>query len=115
MTTSSSSFHAPRAAARAQRRVNSRAARGAITDLQRILCQESRARILQALGVGPLSVADLAGVIGRRPAATSQHLRVLRDNDVVHRERQGNSSLYRLSDTLESRRAADALAAFERA
>ena len=91
------------------------AARRAVDRLQRLVCDEARARILQALSAGPLSVRDIASVIERRPAATSQHLRILREQSLVTPERRGTSVIYRLSATPEAQHALAALAAFERA
>ena len=103
----------PRTVSQARHNVSRPAARRAVDRLQRLLCDEARARILQALAAGPLSVRDLALVIERRPAATSQHLRVLREQALVIPERQGTSMIYRLSSTDEARHALAALAAFE--
>jgi DNA-binding transcriptional ArsR family regulator len=102
-----------RIARRARERVTSRAARRAIDKIQRVLCDEARARILQALSLGPLCVADIASIIDRKPAAASQHLRVLREHDLVERERRGTSAYYRLRNTTESRLASQTLSAFE--
>ena len=100
---------------RARENVNRPAARRAVDRLQRLVCDEARARILQALDAGPLTVRELAAVIERRPAATSQHLRVLRENALVEPERRGTSIIYRLSQSAETRVALAALAAFEEA
>ena len=55
--------------------------------------QERQAsRILDGLS------SDLARVVGRSRAATSQHLKVLRDIDAVTLSRQGNVVRYRISE-----------------
>jgi DNA-binding transcriptional ArsR family regulator len=58
----------------------------------------TRLRIVRALAETPLPATDLARVVGRTPAATSQHLRVLRDIGAVVPRRTGNVVRYRLTD-----------------
>ena len=62
------------------------------------LCDPSRLKIVQALRATPLTVSEIARVIGKSRAATSQHLRVLRTVDAVHAERRGQYVLYSLSE-----------------
>jgi ArsR family transcriptional regulator len=64
--------------------------------LRKVLCDPARLEIVQALSAGELCVNDLALAINRAPAATSQHLRVLRALDVVDSVRQGTSVYYHL-------------------
>ena len=68
----------------------------ALERIRKAVCDVSRLRILQALGAGPIMVDDLAAVIQRAPAATSQHLRVLRQLGLVEGERRGTAVHYRL-------------------
>ena len=65
--------------------------------LQKAVCEPTRAQIVRALGVEPLSVQELAQLLGRPQPATSQHLRVLRQVGVVDVERHGRRSHYHLS------------------
>ena len=58
----------------------------------------TRVRIVRALAETPLPATDLARVVGRTPAATSQHLRVLRDIGAVTPRRSGNVVRYQLTD-----------------
>jgi DNA-binding transcriptional ArsR family regulator len=51
---------------------------------------------MQALTAGSLSVDDLAAAVDRAPAATSQHLRVLREIGLVEGARKGTVIYYRL-------------------
>ncbi|HEX6511250.1 MAG TPA: metalloregulator ArsR/SmtB family transcription factor [Chloroflexota bacterium] len=81
---------------RARRRLNARNARQAMTVLRKALCEPARLEIIEALSAGELCVNDLALVIGRAPAATSQHLRVLREMDLVTSNRRGTSVYYTL-------------------
>jgi DNA-binding transcriptional ArsR family regulator len=86
----------PSQVARARRRIAPLSAEGAIARIQKVLCDPARLRIVEALTVGPLCVDDLAATIDRAPAATSQHLRVLRDVGLVEGIRQGTMVQYRL-------------------
>jgi DNA-binding transcriptional ArsR family regulator len=62
-----------------------------------ILCEHTRTQIVRALSAGPLSVGDLAAILGRSKSATSQHLRVLRDAGIVSARRRGRAVIYSLS------------------
>jgi len=64
--------------------------------LRKALCDPVRLQIIEALSVGALCVNDLALAIDRAPAATSQHLRVLRELDMVAGTRRGTSIYYSL-------------------
>src|SRR5436189_1811630 len=61
------------------------------------LCDPSRLRIVQALRATPLTVSELSRVISKTRAATSQHLRVLREAEAVVAERRGQFVVYSLS------------------
>jgi DNA-binding transcriptional ArsR family regulator len=86
----------PSQVARARRRIAPLSAGGTIARMQKVLCDPARLRIVQALTVGPLCVDDLAATVDRAPAATSQHLRVLRDVGLVEGIRHGTTVQYRL-------------------
>jgi ArsR family transcriptional regulator, zinc-responsive transcriptional repressor len=62
------------------------------------LCQPTRAQIIRALSTSPLSVGDLARVVGRAKPAVSQHLRVLREAEIVTGRRRGRHVYYRLAE-----------------
>jgi DNA-binding transcriptional ArsR family regulator len=62
-----------------------------------ILCEHTRTQIVRALGAGPLSVGDLAAILGRSKSATSQHLRVLRASGIVSARRRGRAVIYSLA------------------
>ena len=66
------------------------------------VCDPSRLRIVQALRATPLTVSELAMIISKTRAATSQHLRVLRSVDAVTAERRGQFVVYALSDHLNA-------------
>ncbi len=61
------------------------------------LCDPSRLKIVQALRAAPLTVSEIAKVIAKTRAATSQHLKVLREVDAVTAERRGRYVQYSLS------------------
>lgn len=63
----------------------------------------SRLKIVRALDGAALSAGDLARVIGRSSAATSQHLAVLRRLEVVASAREGNVVRYRLAESPAAR------------
>lgn len=67
-----------------------------LSRMRRILCDPVRFAIVHALGAGPLSVEDIALVVRRPPAGTSQHLRVLRDLEVVQVRKIGTTRVYGL-------------------
>jgi DNA-binding transcriptional ArsR family regulator len=64
------------------------------------LCDPARITIVRALRDTTLAASDLAHVIGRNRAVTSQHLRVLREVGAVVGKRKGNVVRYTLSADL---------------
>lgn len=58
----------------------------------------TRARMLYALGTGPLCVRDLAILVGVSESGVSHQLRFLRDRRVVKRRRDGNVVYYSVDD-----------------
>src|SRR5258707_9300037 len=81
----------------ARQRVTSRPAEVGLERIRTALCEPSRLRIIQALSAVSLCVDDLANVIERAPAATSQHLRVLRSLGLVVGTRRGTTVYYELN------------------
>jgi DNA-binding transcriptional ArsR family regulator len=63
-----------------------------------ILADPTRARLLTALTSGELCVCDLAAATGVNRTTVSHQLRVLRDNRVVRRRREGKVIYYALDD-----------------
>ena len=86
----------PMKVSRAQRRVASVESQEGMDRLQEVLCEPARLRIVAALEVGELIVSDLAAAIGRKVPATSQHLRRLRELELVEGQRRGAAVYYRL-------------------
>lgn len=72
-----------------------------INSLQAEFCaaigDPNRVRIVYELANGPLNVKSLANTIGLSPSATSRHLKILRDKDLVSSDRQGHKVVYSLA------------------
>ncbi|ADU62118.1 MAG: metalloregulator ArsR/SmtB family transcription factor [Pseudodesulfovibrio sp.] len=67
----------------------------------KVLSVESRVRLIELLKQRSLCVNALARSLAITPAAVSQHLRVLRDAEVVIADKQGYHVHYRINpDTL---------------
>jgi ArsR family transcriptional regulator, lead/cadmium/zinc/bismuth-responsive transcriptional repressor len=62
------------------------------------LGDQTRARILYALGTGPLCVRDLAILVGVSESGVSHQLRLLKDRRVVKPRREGNVICYSVDD-----------------
>jgi len=71
--------------------------------VREVVCEPTRTQIVRALSAGPLSVSDLALTVGRSRSSISQHLRILRQDDVVQARRRGRVSYYALTETLVAR------------
>src|SRR3989442_10004837 len=82
--------------------------------LLEVLCGPTRLKIVRALRDNQLAASDLARVLGRSRSATSQHLRVLREADIVQPTRRGNIVRYRLADDLNAQILDDVRRAFDR-
>ena len=74
-----------------------------------VFCESTRSQMMRALAAGPLSVTELALVVGRSKWATSQHLRILRQNAMVQSSRRGRAVYYSLADSAAARSATAAL------
>ena len=79
-----------------------------------VLCDPTRLKIVRALRDNQLAASDLARILGRSRSATSQHLRVLREADVVQPSRNGNVVRYRLAADLNAEILKDIDAAFDK-
>ncbi len=69
-----------------------------VTKVFRALSVETRVRIVQLLKQRPLCVNALAARLDVTPAAVSQHLRILRDADLVTADKRGYYVHYRLNE-----------------
>jgi ArsR family transcriptional regulator len=63
----------------------------------RALADSSRWKVVLLLLEGPRTVGDLNAHIGIEQSLLSHHLKILRDEGLVERERQGKRMLYRLA------------------
>lgn len=79
-----------------------------------VLCDATRLKIVRALRDNQLAASDLARILGRSRSATSQHLRVLREAEVVQPSRNGNVVRYRLAADLNAEILRDIDAAFDK-
>src|SRR6267378_119032 len=79
-----------------------------------VLCDGTRLKIVRALRDNQLAASDLARILGRSRSATSQHLRVLREADVVKPSRNGNIVRYKLAADLNAEILRDIDAAFDK-
>ena len=64
----------------------------------KVLSVETRVRVLELLKRRSLCVNALAKTLNITPAAVSQHLRVLRDADLVIADKQGYFVHYRVNE-----------------
>lgn len=64
----------------------------------KVLSVETRVRMIELLKQKPWCVNALANFLNITPAAVSQHLRVLRDADLVIADKQGYFVHYRLNE-----------------
>jgi DNA-binding transcriptional ArsR family regulator len=69
-----------------------------VQSVREIICEPTRTQIVRVLSSGPLSVGEIASVLGRSKSATSQHLRVLRDAGIVSPKRRGRTVMYSLDE-----------------
>lgn len=67
-----------------------------LTDLFGVLQNPVRFSILKRLRNNPHSVTDLIEALDRPQNVVSNHLRILRDHDLVEARAKGNQRLYRL-------------------
>ncbi len=67
-----------------------------IARIFKVLSVENRVKIMQLLKGKALCVNALAKLLDITPAAVSQHLRILRDSDIVTAEKRGYFGHYRL-------------------
>lgn len=79
-----------------------------------VLCDGTRLKIVRALRDNQLAASDLALILGRSRSATSQHLRVLREADVVQPSRNGNVVRYKLASDINAEILKDVGRAFDR-
>src|SRR5207245_7412765 len=104
----------PVAVATAERETLSPISERRMRRLLDVLCDGTRLKIVLALRDNQLAASDLARILGRSRSATSQHLRVLREADIVQPSRNGNVVRYRLATDLNAEILRDIDAAFDK-
>jgi len=104
----------PSAVASAERSLLSPPSERRMRQLLEVLCDPTRLKIVRALRDNELAASDLARVLGRSRSATSQHLRVLREAEVVQPARAGNVVRYRIASDLNAEILEDIGRAFDK-
>jgi DNA-binding transcriptional ArsR family regulator len=104
----------PAAVATAERQTLSPMSERRMRRLLDVLCDGTRLKIVRALRDNQIAASDLARVLGRSRSATSQHLRVLREADVVQPSRNGNVVRYKLASDINAQILEDIGRAFDR-
>jgi len=104
----------PAAVATAEQQTLSPVSERRMRKLLDVLCDGTRLKIVRALRDNQLAASDLARVLGRSRSATSQHLRVLREADVVQPSRNGNVVRYTLAADINADILKDVSRAFDR-
>ncbi len=69
-----------------------------ISNVFSLLGDCSRMKILLALAEGELCVYHICEITGKKQSAVSQHLKKLKDNNIVKCQKMGNEVLYSLKD-----------------
>ncbi len=69
-----------------------------VSNIFSLLGDASRMKILLALAQGELCVYHICEITGKGQSAVSQHLRKLKDNNIVKCTKVGNEVLYSLKD-----------------
>jgi len=70
-----------------------------ISHIFKALADDSRLRILRALSIAELSVAELVRILGAPQSTVSRNLKPLRDTNLVDTRRDGTTIYYRLGTT----------------
>lgn len=78
--------------------VSNRPALAAVAREISLLADPTRLQILLALGAGERNVTDLCSLVGKRQAAVTHHLTILKFHEVASFERRGQFNFYRLTD-----------------
>src|SRR3989442_12388979 len=79
-----------------------------------VLCDPTRLKIVRALRDNQPAASDPARILVRSRSATSQHLRVLREAEVVQPSRNGNVVRYKLASDINAEILEDIGHAFDR-
>lgn len=69
-----------------------------LVNLTKALADESRLRVLMALGGGELCVCQIVAMLGLAPSTVSKHMYLLRQAGLVDARKEGRWVYYRLPD-----------------
>lgn len=69
-----------------------------LADLFKIFSDPTRIKIMGMLSVSELCVCDMAELLGMNQPAVSNHLRVLRQSNLVKSRKEGKRVIYSLAD-----------------
>ena len=64
----------------------------------KVLSEPTRLQILQELETGKLSVGELADAVGSTQPNVSKHLKILQDEGLIARRKEGNAVYYSIAD-----------------
>ncbi len=70
----------------------------ALSGLFRVLGEETRSRIICALGFSEMCVCDIAALLKMSSSAISHQLRILRESKIIKSRREGKVVYYSLAD-----------------
>ena len=70
----------------------------AVTELFRVLGDETRSRIICSLGFSEMCVCDIAALLKMTSSAISHQLRILKESQIIKSRREGKVVYYSLSD-----------------
>lgn len=73
------------------------------TGILKALADESRLRIIHALLKGEAPVNKLTALLDSKIYNVSRHLKVLEENGLVEKRKDGTNRIYRITEKLESR------------
>lgn len=70
----------------------------AVSEIFSLLGDSTRVKILLALMQGELCVYHICEITGGKQSAISQHLRKLKDKNIIKSRKEGNQVLYSIAD-----------------
>jgi DNA-binding transcriptional ArsR family regulator len=74
----------------------------AVFEIQARICRTMsspiRLQIIHLLGIGPMSVGNIAQAMGQSESVISRHLGILRNNNLVTTERHGQEVIYQIAN-----------------
>lgn len=70
-----------------------------MSEIFKLLADQTRLRILQALEIEELCVSDIAGLVGLSQPSISHHLKSLRQSGLVKYRKSGKMVLYAIKDS----------------